>query len=121
MAHLYNWTTTDGLIPGPTNLDHIDNLIAGTYYVEITDVTPCTQLQSTVITEPGGMQLTGSQVSKSPDGNFNVSCNGGNDGTISMTITEDQGTTFTPGQVLHGFTATTKDLTGLKAGLIPVP
>ena len=67
-SHTYNWSTTDGSIPGPTNLDHIDNLTAGTYYVAITDVSPCTQIQSTVITEPDGMVLTGYQVSKSPDG-----------------------------------------------------
>ena len=107
-SHLYNWSTTDGLIPGPTNLNHIDNLIAGTYYVEITDVTPCTQLLSTVITEPGGMQLTGYQLSKSPDGNFNVSCNGGNDGTISMTITGGSGNYVYSWTGPAGFTAQQK-------------
>jgi gliding motility-associated-like protein len=115
-SHLYNWSTTDGFIPGNTTLDHIDNLIAGTYTVEIRDVLNCSQFQSTTITEPDGMQFAGYQLSKSPDGNFNVSCNGGNDGTISMTITGGSGNYVYSWTGPAGFTSTTKDLTGLKAG-----
>jgi gliding motility-associated-like protein len=116
-GYTYNWSTTDGSIPGPTNLDHIDNLTAGTYTVEIRDFKGCIQPQSTTITEPGGMQLTGYQLSKSPDGNFNVSCNGGNDGSISMTITGGSGSYVFSWSGPAGFTANTKDISGLKAGV----
>ncbi len=116
-GYSYNWSKTDGSIPGPANLDHIDNLTAGTYTLEIKDLKGCVQPQPTTITEPGGMVLTGYQLSKSPDGNFNVSCNGGNDGTISMTIDGGSGNYDYSWTGPAGFTATTKDLTGLKAGV----
>jgi len=41
------------------------------------DVLGCTKLDSTIISEPDGLQLAGYQLSKSADGNFNISCNGG--------------------------------------------
>jgi gliding motility-associated-like protein len=90
---------------------------AGTYYLEIKDVLNCIHIDSTVITEPDGMQLSGSQLSRSPDGNFNISCNGGNDGSISMAIIGGSGNFVFSWTGPAGFTATMKDLTGLKAGV----
>ena len=92
-------------------------MTAGTYYLEIKDVLNCVHIDSTVITEPDGMQLSGSQLSRSPDGNFNISCNGGNDGSISMTISGGSGNFVFSWTGPAGFTATTKDITGLKAGV----
>ena len=112
----YRWYTSDGNIPGPVNTNRIDNLIAGTYFLEIKDVLGCITIATVVITEPAGMQLSGSQVSKSPDGHFNISCNGGNDGSVSMTITGGSGNYIYSWTGPNLFTASTKDLTGLLAG-----
>ena len=103
--------------PGTINTNRIDNITAGKYYLETRDVLGCPKIDSIIITEPDGMQLSGSVLSHSPDGNFNISCNGGSDGKINMTITGGSGNyTFSwsgPG----GFTAATKDISGLKAGV----
>ena len=112
----YRWYTFDGIIPGPVNTSQITNLIAGTYYVEIKDILGCPQVFSTVITEPDGMQLSGSQVSRSPDGNFNISCNGANDGSIGLTITGGSGNYTFSWIGPASFSATSKDITGLRAG-----
>ena len=96
-GYTYRWYTFDGIIPGPVNTNRIDNLIAGTYYLEIKDVLNCIQIETVVITEPDGMQLFSYQLSKSPDNNFNISCNGDNDGSISMTVSEDQVIIYIPG------------------------
>ena len=60
--------------------------------------------------------MSGSQLSKSPDGNFNISCNGGAEGSISFTISGGSGNYLFNWTGPSGFTATTKDITGLKAG-----
>jgi gliding motility-associated-like protein len=116
-GYSYRWYTFNGVIPGSFTTNRIDNVTAGTYYLEIKDVLNCVHIDSTVITEPDGMQLSGSQLSRSPDGNFNISCNGGNDGSISMTIMGGSGNFVFSWTGPAGFTATTKDLTGLKAGV----
>jgi len=115
-GYTYRWYTADGNIPGPVNTSRIDNLIAGTYYLEIKDVLNCTQVFSTIIKEPYGMSLSGYQLSKSADNNFNISCNGGSDGSISMTVSGGSGNYLYSWTGPSGFASTTRDLTGLKAG-----
>ncbi len=115
-SYTYKWTTTDGLISGPDNLDHLDNLPAGTYYVTITDWLLCSAVDSITLTEPDGMVLTSSEVSESPDGDFNISCNGGSDGYIKLTIDGGSGNYQFLWTGPAGFTATTRDISGLKAG-----
>jgi gliding motility-associated-like protein len=73
-------------------------------------------VQSTVIAEPDGMQLASSQKSLSPDGNFNISCNGGNNGSVSMVVTGGSGNYIFLWNGPNGFTSTSKDIAGLKAG-----
>ena len=115
-GYTYTWYTFNGNIPGPVNTDRIDNLIAGTYFLETKDVLGCPKIDSTVVTEPDGLQLSSYQLSESADGNFNISCYGGNDGSITMTISGGSGNNVYFWTGPAGFTATTKDLTGLKAG-----
>ena len=117
VGYTYSWYTTDGNIPGPVNTNRIDNLTAGTYYVEIRDILGCPQTFSTVVSEPEGMQLTGYQLSESPDGDFNVSCNGGNDGSISIMVTGGSGSYVYNWSGPDGFSSGEKDIDGLKAGL----
>ncbi len=113
----YSWYTFNGNIPGPVNTNRIDIITAGTYFLVTKDVLGCTKLDSTVISEPDGLQLAGSQLSKSSDGNFNISCNGGNDGSIAMTISGGSGNNSYSWTGPAGFTASTKDISGLKAGV----
>jgi gliding motility-associated-like protein len=116
-GYTYRWYTFNGNIPGVVNTNRIDNLTAGTYYLEIKDVLNCVQIDSTVITEPNGMQLSGYQLSTSTDGNFNVSCKGGNDGFIRLTISGGSGNYIYSWTGPDGFTSSAKDLAGLKAGV----
>jgi gliding motility-associated-like protein len=116
-GYTYRWYTFNGNIPGPVNTNRIDNLTAGTYFLEIKDALACTQIDSTKVIEPDGMQLSGYQLSKSADGNFNISCNGGNNGSVAMTISGGSGNYIFTWTGPSGFAASTKDLTGLKAGV----
>ena len=116
-GYTYRWYTFNGNIPGPINTNRIDNLIAGTYFLEIKDVLNCITTVSVDIIEPDGMQLAGSLLSKTPDGNFNISCNGSSDGFINMTISGGSGNYVFTWTGPAGFTASTKDITGLKAGV----
>ena len=64
------------------------------------------------------MNLSGVVLKKSPDGNFNISCNGGSDGMITLNITGGSGS-YTyywnkPGGVLDS--TTVNRITGLIAG-----
>jgi gliding motility-associated-like protein len=113
----YNWYTLNGNIPGPVNTNRIDNITAGTYYLVTKDVLGCTKLDSTLITEPDGLKLAGFQLLKSADGNFNISCNGGADGSITITVSGGSGNNSYSWTGPSGFTASSKDISGLKAGV----
>jgi gliding motility-associated-like protein len=115
-GYTYRWYTFDGIIPGPVNTNTINNLIAGTYYLEIKDVLGCVQVETVIITEPDGMEMSASQLSRSTDGNFNISCNGGSDGSISIIISGGSGNYLYSWTGPAGYTATSKDISGLKAG-----
>ncbi|MBS0010829.1 MAG: gliding motility-associated C-terminal domain-containing protein, partial [Bacteroidales bacterium] len=82
----YFWYSFDQLIPGDNTLDRISGLRAGTYYLEITDTLGCQRIYSRTLTEPEGISLQSYELSSSPDGNFNISCYGGNDGYIDLTF-----------------------------------
>ena len=67
----YLWSTGD-----TTNI--ISNLSAGTYYCEVTDTNNCSATDTIIITEPDLISTT--------ELTTNVSCNGGSDGTVTLTI-----------------------------------
>jgi gliding motility-associated-like protein len=116
LYYKFRWYTSDGFIPGPVNTMRIDNLKAGRYYVDVTDTLNCKATFYVDIVEPEGMQLEAYQLSKSPDNNFNISCNGGNDGSIKLTINGGSGNYLYSWSGPNGYTADTKDISGLKAG-----
>ncbi|TXB63328.1 adhesin, partial [Vicingus serpentipes] len=68
----YNWSNGDTT---PT----ADSLTAGTYTITITDSLGCSWTDSITISQPQPLDFTFSQV--------NVSCNTGNDGQASVTVT----------------------------------
>ncbi len=116
-GYSYKWTTVDGVITSPDNLSRLDNIPAGTYNLNVKDRKGCENNFSVVIANPPGMVLAGSVLSHSPDGNFNISCNGGNDGSIEMNITGGSGNYLYAWNSPNGFTSITKNISGLKAGV----
>ncbi|HKK41975.1 MAG TPA: gliding motility-associated C-terminal domain-containing protein, partial [Bacteroidales bacterium] len=115
-GYSYRWYTYNGNITGPDNTDRLDNITAGTYYLEVTDVLGCVTIDSVKLTEPEGMVLTGSQVSLSPDENYNISCNGANDGSISISVSGGSGNYSYYWTGPGGYSATTEDISDLSAG-----
>jgi gliding motility-associated-like protein len=89
-GYSYQWTNSGGTIIGTS--DTISGLIAGKYYLHTVDSLACTKLDSVMITEPNGMGLSSVLLKTSPDGNYNVSCNGYSDGEITLNITGGSGT-----------------------------
>ncbi len=95
----YNWST------GSTT-QNVNNLSAGNYTVTITDLNGCTGLQTANVTQPASM-LAASVATLQ-----NVSCNGGNDGLIDLTVSG--GTPPFAFNWSNG--ATTEDIGGLATG-----
>ncbi|HUW93234.1 MAG TPA: gliding motility-associated C-terminal domain-containing protein, partial [Bacteroidales bacterium] len=113
--YTYSWTTSDGLIPGAANDSIIVNLTVGTYDLVVTDAMGCiSAVFSITLTEPDGIDLLSLPVfSQSPDGNYNISCFGRNDGSINLEFNDAYSYTWTGPSA---FTATTEDISGLVAG-----
>ncbi|HXH19993.1 MAG TPA: SprB repeat-containing protein, partial [Chitinophagales bacterium] len=99
--HSYSWSN------GFTTQD-LSGLSAGTYTVTVTDAQGCTITTGTTITQPAVLAASTTQV--------NVSCNGGNNGSIDLTVTG--GTTPYSYNWSNG--ATTQDISGLTAGTYDV-
>jgi len=114
----YKWSTVNGYITGVDTLPELEDITAGTYYLAVTDRLGCIYIDSVTLTEPDGLQLVSSSLSVSPDGNTNISCKGGNDGFIDITISGGSGvyTYLWKKQGDDTFTASTEDISGLKAG-----
>ncbi len=117
-GYTYQWVAASGLpLTVPSNTTRLDNVPAGKYYLYTTDRLGCqVKKDSVTLIEPDGMTLQSSEVSESPDGNSNISCNGGNDGFIKLNVSGGSGNyTYSwtgPNPPYPG----TKDIIGLTAG-----
>ncbi|MBI4648552.1 MAG: gliding motility-associated C-terminal domain-containing protein [Bacteroidia bacterium] len=99
--YFYNWNT------GQASQD-LNNIMAGTYYVTVTDANLCTSMATVTITEPPALVTSASY--------NNVKCKGGNSGTINLTVTGGS-----PGYTyLWSNQQTTEDLNNLTAGTYSV-
>ncbi|MBX2907117.1 MAG: Ig-like domain-containing protein, partial [Taibaiella sp.] len=99
--YTYGWSN------GATT-QNLSGLSAGTYSVVVTDANSYTTTATVTITQPAVLAATATQT--------NVSCNGGSNGSIDVTVTG--GTT--PYTYLWNGGATTQDRTGLSAGTYSV-
>ena len=115
-GYTYKWSTINGTITGPDTLNRLDNITAGTYYLTTTDMMDCIKVDSVTLLDPEGMDLVSSEVSWSPDGDYNISCYGGSDGFIKLSITGGSGIYTFSWTGPNSYTAATKDISGLKAG-----
>ncbi|UPZ14814.1 T9SS type A sorting domain-containing protein [Flavobacterium humidisoli] len=78
-AYSYSWNTTPVQTAATAS-----GLKAGTYAVTITDANSCSTVQPFTITEPPVLAITPSQT--------DVSCNGGNNGSATVSVTGGTGT-----------------------------
>ncbi len=115
-GYSYKWSAATGTLTVSTTTSLLDSVPAGKYYLRTTDRLGCIKIDSVTLIEPSGMQLTGSELSISKDGNTNISCNGGNDGYIKLNITGGSGNNSYSWISSNGYTGSTKDIFGLKAG-----
>lgn len=87
----------------------LNNLVAGNYTISITDAEGCLANQTFTVTEPPVLSV---DYVRSDYNNYGISCTGGNDGWIDLTVqggTPLYNTTWSNG-------ATTEDLNNLLAG-----
>jgi gliding motility-associated-like protein len=115
-AYTYQWYPETGSLTVSTTGPILDSIPTGKYYLVTTDMLGCIKTDSVDITEPDGMQLTGSEVSITPDGDYNVSCYDGSDGFIKLNISGGSGIYGYSWAGPGGFSASTKDISGLRAG-----
>ncbi|MBI4648982.1 MAG: SprB repeat-containing protein [Bacteroidia bacterium] len=97
----YAWSTTE-------TTEDIAGLAPNTYTVTVTDAKLCTATASVIITEPAVLSAGTIQT--------NVSCNGGNNGSIDLTVSGGIG----PYVYLWSNSATTEDISGLTANAYTV-
>jgi len=76
--YTYNWENNTGSQIGIA--DNITDLIAGTYYITVTDNNLCTTIESVTILEPTDLTITNIYL-------HNITCNGVNDGYGIITCT----------------------------------
>ncbi len=108
----YQWSTGSSTLATNAITDNETGLCAGIIYtVTLTDANGCTSSDNITLTEP--TVVTASISSQTP-----VSCNGGNDGTA--TVTGSGGTVATGYSYLWQNAQTTQTATGLAAGTYSV-
>ncbi|MCB9234633.1 MAG: HYR domain-containing protein [Bacteroidia bacterium] len=78
----YSWSGPNGFT---SSSQDISNLVAGTYTVTTTDANGCSLTQSFTLTQPAVMQIT-SLVPSVFAGGYNIGCNGGANGKITVNI-----------------------------------
>ena len=114
--YTYFWYPESGSLTVSNNESRLDSIPAGKYYVLVTDFMGCTKTDSITLTDPPGMILASSEVSLSNDMAFNISCKGASDGYIKIQVTGGSGNYTYSWVGDNGFSAVTRDISGLKAG-----
>ena len=118
----FKWFTYDGLInplTTPDTLNRLDSIPAGKYYLLTTDQY-CTKLDSVTLIEGSGMSLSDTAFHLTSDLQYNISCNGGSDGTIDITVAGASGAYTTQWTGPGSYISSNEDITGLSAGTYTV-
>ena len=105
--YTYSWTGTGPVSSFTSTSASLTALAAGTYNYVITDVNSCKVSGSATIVEPAAIAISSSKT--------DVSCKGGSNGAISLTITGGTGA-HSYSWTGPTFTATTQNISSLKAG-----
>ena len=87
--YTYLWLDQDGTPLTATEQGNIENIGAGIYTVLVTDENGCENTESVEISEPSEFTVTG--ISSNYGSDYEISCNGANDGFIDVTV---EGGTF---------------------------
>jgi gliding motility-associated-like protein len=116
-GYSYFWYPASGSLSVSTDSKLLDSIPAGKYYIRITDLSGCTKVDSVTLIDPPGMILSGHELSHSNDNNFQISCFGAADGYIKLDITGGSGNYTYLWVGPDGYSAITRDISGLKAGL----
>jgi large repetitive protein len=111
----YSWNTN----PIKTTAIATD-LRAGTYTVTVTDKNGCTKPVTATVTINEPTNALASTISSPTTNGFNIACNGGSTGSINLTPSGGTSPYAFSWTGPNGFTASTEDLTGLKAGAYSV-
>ncbi|UPT66742.1 MAG: tandem-95 repeat protein [Sphingobacteriales bacterium JAD_PAG50586_3] len=106
-----NWVGPNGFVSAT---EDISALCVGTYVATVTDANGCTSSVTVTLTEPTPLVSTGVQSTYA--GGFNISCNGGSNGSIDVTTTGGSGTYTFNWSGPSGFSANTEDIANLSAG-----
>jgi gliding motility-associated-like protein len=103
----FAWTGPNGFTSANQN---ISGLAAGSYTVKITDANSCMITSTPITVSSSGLSLN---VTPSIT---NIDCNGNTNGAIALTVSGGSNNFTYAWTGPNGFTSTSKDLTGLKAG-----
>ena len=106
-AYTYKWTGPNGYTSTNQN---ITGLEVGSYTVEVTDSKTCKKTST-----PISVSTTNPSFTVATNAVTNVSCNGGTNGAITLTVGGTGPYTYSWAGP-NSFTATTKDISALKAG-----
>lgn len=103
----YHWTGRS-VTPATEDSQNQTNLLAGNYFVTVTDARGCTASTSAMIKEPTPY-IIGEEIK-------NVNCKDGNDGHIYMSVSGAAGPYIYTWTYPDATTSSSKDITSLKAG-----
>ncbi len=115
--YTYFWYPESGALSVSNNTSRLDSIPAGKYYLLVTDFMGCTLTDSVTLADPPGMDLASSEVSHTNDNVFNISCHGASDGYINIEVVGGSGNYTWLWTGPGGFSAVTKNISGLIAGV----
>ncbi len=113
--YTFGWTGPNGFSSASEDLVNVGH---GTYTVTVTDAVGCTRVQSFNVNAPSALQLS-STAPTLPFGQ-NISCAGGLDGSVDLTVVGGTAPYTYVWNGPGGFTANTQDLNGIGAGTYTV-
>jgi gliding motility-associated-like protein len=114
-GYTYEWKDGSGTVVGTTG--KLENMPAGKYYLQVTDRKHCFRNETVTVTEPAPLKLDSYDVSLKADGVHNISCHGGTDGYIGISVSGGTGDYKYEWTGPGGFTSVRENISRLKAGV----